>query len=160
MIALICNYFKNWLPKKVLDMTMTKEFASLVISNISQEHLLSKLQKKLDIFCIILKHYYHYLPFSYKFVSFWDKITLMTSSYRIYLFLVRKNLCSKKIASFHQTWTSLKYFFHLKTHLDTNYVLQENYCVQWKPLTCLFPMHPFSTPWKHQKILWFSAARG
>ena len=61
-------------------------------------------------------------------------------------FLGSQKLVLKKKASFHQTWTFLKYLFPLKTHLDTNYVLQENCCVQGKPLTHLFPMHPFSTP--------------
>ena len=33
-------------------------------------------------------------------------------------------------------------------------------CQRIITLTRLFPMHPFSTPWKHQKNLWFSDFSG
>ena len=47
-------------------------------------------------------------------------------------------------------WSS-KCLLEDKEELSYNYMLTQKIC-----LTHSFPMHPFSTPWKHQKTLRFS----
>ena len=70
-------------------------------------------------------------------------ILVLTSSWSKYFWKIFSNIINSQINLF---------FIHMNSYVVH---ILNSLCIG-SSLTHLFPMHPFSTTWKHQKILWFS----